>query len=716
MLVEEQIQGILTKIRYQNEEESFSIAEVQMKDGGLVTIVGNIAFSKVGEALEVIGKWETHSKFGKQFSIISLHSVLPVTIDAIEKYLSSGLIDGIGPVLAKRIVGHFLEKTLEIIDEDSQRIQEVSGIGKIRAARIAEAWKTQRAIRYIMMYLNEVSLSPALAEKIYKHYGAKSVAILRENPYILAKDLYGVGFKKADLIAQNTGVKKTSPYRIHAALDHLLRKSSHDGHVYLKRNVLLNRVSELLGIDNARITIEISNQIDKGHLVEEAEKESYIFSPTLWKKECENAFHLLRLAKSGGSKNHERIQKQIERIEKKINLVLANSQRKAVESAWLAKVSVITGGPGTGKTTIIRAITEIAKNLGRQVVLCAPTGRAAKRLSEATRMKAMTIHRLLDFSFQEGFRIHEKNKLVADMLIVDEASMIDNNLLAALLSALPDPCSLVIVGDVDQLPSVGPGKVLEDIIESGVLKVVQLKEIFRQAQQSDIVLNAHRINQGLPIKAAKKESDFFSIRARSPQDAQNIIVNLVTKRLPSAYGVNPFEDIQILSPMYRGEIGCTELNARMQAALIDPSSPSIQQGGILWKVGDKVMQLSNDYELDIYNGDIGRLIEIDKENEKLGVMFEDRLVWIPFLRLSDLRHAYAITVHKSQGSEYPVVILPVMTQHYLMLQRNLLYTALTRAKQLVVIVGTANALNIAINNASAKTRNTRLSWRLMNEF
>jgi len=709
----EHIKGVLTKIRFQNAEGNFAVAQIKDPTQNEVTIVGNICSAHIGEHLEITGSWIEHEKFGRQIKIETLQIILPTTDSAIQRYLSSGLIDGIGPALAERIVKKFGDKTLEIIDKEPQKIKEVDGIGKIRAAKIGLAWESQRSIRHVMVFLHDLGISANLATHIFKHYGPQALAIIRTNPYLLARDMYGIGFRRADDIARHRGLSADSPFRIQAGIAFLLRESRMEGHVFLEQEDLLHRAISLLAVDQGLVKEQTKTMVDAGDLIAEyCAGKVCLFLPALWESETRCAQHLHRLDQKYEVKK-EALEKALKKVQKELDFDFADSQLRAIEKVWMQKITVISGGPGTGKTTIIRAICEIGKLFSRRILLCAPTGRAAKRLSEATQMPAQTIHRLLDYSFQEGgFQLDEDNPLDVDMLVVDESSMIDITLFEALLGALKEGSALLLVGDIDQLPSVGPGNVLGDIIDSKCIEVVRLSEIFRQAQGSKIVMNAHQVNRGLPLLISDKKGDFFTINASTPKEAKDKIVNLVTTRLPQAFGYHPFEDIQILSPMHKGEVGCSSLNQELQEALGDQEAPSLVFGKGFWRVGDKVMQTRNNYDLNIYNGDIGRLIEIDHQEECVGVMFDHRLVHIPFEQLDALILAYAITVHKSQGSQYPVVILPLLTQHYVMLQRNLLYTAITRAKALVVLVGSAKAVEIAIKNNDAKTRNTRLAWRL----
>ncbi len=713
------LEGTLEKIRFASEDGAFAVATVEEKTGREVTVIGNLLETKPGESVVMQGQWERNKKFGKQFRIQTIRTVPPTTTEGIKRYLSSGLVDGIGGVLAERIVDHFGPQTLEIIDADPSRIREVEGIGEKRAESIAEAWTGQRVIRDVMVFLQSHGVSPAYALRIYKKYEHQTIAVVQENPYRLADEVWGIGFKKADGIALGMGIEKDSVERIRAGLRYTLVEAQGDGHVYLPLDVLKKRASEILGLGEDLLGDGLRDLRESGAIVVEPleDEQIAIYREKMWRTEVDSAKKLSAIIKAQRRFQPGGVAHKVEAIEASLGIELASQQRRAVEAAWQEKVCVITGGPGTGKTTIVRTICELADQLGQSVALAAPTGRAAKRLSESTQRTAKTVHRLLEYNPHEGgFQVNEQNPLDVSVLIIDEASMIDIELLAAIVDALPVDAALVFVGDIDQLPSVGPGSVLEDIIESESVEVVMLTEIFRQAAESAIVTNAHRINQGLapvdPPRVEGKLTDFYTIAVEDPTTARERILQLVTERIPDAFGFDPIEEVQVLSPMHRGEVGCSRLNEEMQASFND-GAPEYVRGKTLWRVGDKVMQTRNNYEEGVFNGDIGRIERIDKFNKKLYVGFEENSVGYEFKDLDELKLAYAITVHKSQGSEYPCVVLPILTQHYVMLQRNLLYTAVTRAKSLVVMVGSQKAVDIAVKNAGANRRYTRLSERLL---
>lgn len=719
------IKGQLSRIRFTNEDGSFAVCELTSEKYPFpITMVGNILSTQPGESIEVSGRFIDDPKFGRQLKIDRIKAVLPSSRAGIERYLGGGLIDGIGPTLAERIVEAFGEDTLDILDDDPKRLLEVEGIGKGRHKKIIAAWQEQRSVRDVMIFLQMHHISTTFATKIYKLYGDRAADLIQNNPYKLAEDIYGIGFRKADAIAQSTGIEPDALTRLRAGVLFALREAHSDGHMFLPIDELLAKSCELLelkqsdGIGDAIESLRCEDKI----VVEPDEHggTSRIWRKGAWHAEVNSATHLKRLMQSQRLVDLTKTAPdEISRVESQLGVTLADLQRKAVKACWEHKVVVITGGPGTGKTTIIRSVVELGKKRGATIHLAAPTGRAAKRLSEATDESASTLHRMLEYSFQQGFQLNESNPLETDMLIIDESSMMDTYLLSAVTAALCDEAHLVLVGDIDQLPSVGPGNVLKDIINSGSVGVVRLTEIFRQAQESNIVRNAHRINTGqLPDIPDHRKSnelvDFYAINADEPLEAQRKIIALVKNRMPKAFGYDPFQDVQILSPMHRGDVGCGTLNTLIQDAL-NPRGEEIKRGHRRFRLGDKVMQQKNNYEQDVYNGDMGIITDINHDSKEIEVDFGDtRIAHYPFTDLDELVLAYAITVHKSQGSEYRAVIIPVVTQHYIMLQRNLLYTAITRAKELVILVGTQKALALAVKNNDAQHRYTRLKERLSN--
>ncbi len=717
------IKGTLKRVRFASENGEFAVCDLDVPEMIVpVTLVGNILATQPGEMVEVVGKWTENAKFGRQFTIERIQTVLPTTREGIEKYLSSGLIEGIGPVLAGRIVAHFGDEALDIIDAEPARIKEVSGIGKVRAERIIDAWQEGRLTRNIMVFLRSHNISANLASKIFKQYGAQAVDTIMQNPYRLAEDIHGIGFRTADAIAQKAGMDTRAMERLRAGILHCLASAHSDGHMYLPLPILLDQASQLLGVSVELLGDAIEAlRFERRVIVEplggsETETAPAVFRAPAYNVEVDTARHLRRLIDAPTLLTFGDVRDTLTPIADAMGFELAPAQREAILATFQHKVSVITGGPGTGKTTIIRAVCRVAEKLGFRIALAAPTGRASRRLGEAAELEAQTVHRLLEYSFKAGgFQFNEGNPLDVDLLIIDEASMLDTYLLSAIVRALPDPASLLLVGDIDQLPSVGPGNVLGDVIDSQQVGVVRLTEIFRQAEQSAIVVNAHRINQGeMPVVPNRKPGelvDFYTITADTPIQAQQRILELVTDRIPNAFQFDALNDIQILSPMHKGDVGCAMLNRVLQAHF-HQGAEQLERGQQLWKVGDKVMQTRNNYEQDVFNGDIGRITAIHHDQKNVLVRFDERIVTYPFAELDELTLAYAITVHKSQGSEYPVVVIPMVTQHFVLLQRNLLYTALTRARKLAILVGTEEAVGIAVKNNRALSRYTRLSERL----
>jgi exodeoxyribonuclease V alpha subunit len=714
------LKGTLDRIRFESENGEFAVCDLDVNGRrGTVTMVGNIMSARPGESVEVTGEWQNNPKFGRQFRIESIRVVPPTTREGIEKYLASGFVDGIGPVLAERIVDKFGEDTLDVLDAEPGRIREVEGIGKVRATKIGKAWDEQRQVRSVMVFLQSHGVSPTYAAKIWKRYADRSIQIVRENPYKLAEDIRGIGFRIADSIALEAGLERDSLARLRAGLLYVLRQAHGEGHMYLPLDELRAGAVELLEVPEDMLGAAVESLKAEDKVVIEPQPRSAspaVFRAQAHRAETGVAQHLRRIVGSGGLLNYGNLEDELDDIEHEMGFELASQQREAAMAIWADNVAVVTGGPGTGKTTIIRAVCRLAEHFDQKLALAAPTGRAAKRMSEATGVDARTVHRLLEFAPNEGgFTRDEETPLQADVVIIDESSMMDTYLMHALVRAIDSGTRLLLVGDVDQLPSVGPGNVLEDVIASETVRVVRLTEIFRQAQESTIVQNAHRINRGLmPVVPSRNDGelvDFYTISANSPQLAQDRILQLVTERVPDAFGFDPIDDVQILSPMHRGEVGCQALNDALQEEF-SWDGPELVRGSSRWKVGDKVMQTRNNYEREVFNGDIGRVARIDTEAEELTVDFDGRQVTYPKVDLDELMLAYAVTVHKSQGSEYPVVIMPVVTQHYVLLQRNLLYTAVTRARELVILVGSERAVEIAVQNDRARYRYTLLAKRL----
>ncbi len=714
----EKLEGIIERITYQNEKTGYVIARLQPKHRAsrlrgrkeLTTIVGEIASINPGENVALSGFWTSHPKYGRQFKVMEYRVVYPSTTEGIRRYLGSGLIKGIGPVSAKRIVRHFGLQTLEVIEHTPERLIEVEGIGPKRVEMIRKAWEQQKEIKEVMLFLQCHNVSTAYAVKIYKHYGKDAIQIVRENPYRLAKDVWGIGFITADKIARNLGVEENSPQRVEAGVRYVLRQAAEKGHVFLPAEELVESSAEILKVPAELVPASIQALKESGDVIVEDDR---IYLPPFFYSEAGVAKSLgLLIGRPKLSPADQWIEQQISRLEKEERITFAPQQRVAIRKALTEPVVVITGGPGTGKTTITKAIIRLCEKTGQRLLLCAPTGRAAKRLSEVTGKEAKTIHRLLEFDPQTlTFKRNEFTPLAVDTLIVDEVSMIDILLMHNLLKAVPQEASLILVGDVDQLPSVGAGNVLKDIIASGRAEVVRLTEIFRQAQQSRIVTNAHRINRGLfPDIRNRRTGDFFFIEEEDPAEVVEIIRDLCVRRLPAHYGYHPIEDIQVLCPMYRGETGAINLNRLLQKNF-NSNGRSYKRGNSEFRVGDKVMQIVNNYNKEVFNGDIGRIVEIDLEYQTVKVAF-DHLVSYDFTEMDELVLAYAISVHKSQGSEHKAVVMPITTQHYVMLQRNLLYTAVTRAKELLVLVGTKKALTLAVKNNRVMERHSWLSQRL----
>jgi exodeoxyribonuclease V alpha subunit len=716
----EALEGQLERIVYLNEHNNYTVAKLKVRGNPeLVTVVGQLAGITPGQVLKLSGDWEAHPKYGQQFKATGCSIGLPAQIHGIEKYLGSGLIKGIGPEIAKRLVEHFGTKALDVIERSPDDLLGVEGIGEKRLQMILRAWEDQREIRDVMIFLQGHGVSTGYSAKIFKQYGQNSIRVVRENPYRLASDIFGIGFLIADRIAEKVGIAKGAIIRAEAGILHVLEKMSDEGHVFVPYDRLLERAKALLETDHTTLETAIRNLAASGRIVLED------FHPKAMTAVYLKAFYaaevgLANRLKALLSVPIKGLRMDARRIEKlvlqRLAIALSKEQWVGLHTALSQKVSILTGGPGTGKTTLVKAILAVFEAAGKEVLLCAPTGRAAKRLSEVTGREAKTIHRLLAYNFKSGgFQKNEKNPLHADVVIVDESSMVDTFLMYHLVKAVPMAAALVLVGDVYQLPSVGPGNVLRDMIDSEQVPVVFLKEIFRQARESLIIVNAHRINQGFPPTVPDSNrhtlQDFYFIQQEDPETVLSTILELCCERIPNRFELDPLTDIQVLSPMHKGIIGTTNLNRVLQRAL-NPSNDIIERMGRCFKCGDKVMQIRNNYAKDVFNGDIGTISGVDRNTQKITVKYDARGVDYNFVELDELVLAYAVSVHKSQGSEYGAVILPVMTQHFMLLQRNLIYTGVTRAKELVVLIGTKQALAIALRNDKPQRRMTRLCDRM----
>ncbi len=707
----EEIYGFIDSIVFTESERGFTVARLkEPKKKELTCIVGVMPSVQAGETIRCKGGWKIHPEYGQQFEVKSFTIQLPSDLLGMQKYLESGMIKGIGPVYAERIVKCFGLDTLEIIDKDPDRLLEVPGIGGKRVEKIKACWQDQQSIREVMIFLRGHGVSPSYAQKIFKNYGEKSIEKVRTNPFQLAKEIHGMGFKTADSIAQGLGIPTDSPARIDAGIEHTLWELSNDGHVCFPLQKLIPEVEEILQVPKDLIEKRIQALVDKQDLVKQND---VIWVRPLFLTEIGIARELARLTQSFCRIRPVDVTKALEWVQQRLKIELAPEQKAAVAHGVKEKVLIVTGGPGTGKSTITQAILAISEKITTRILLAAPTGRAAKRMTEITRKKAFTIHSLLEVDFATGkFKRNKDNPLPCDLFIVDEASMIDTQLMNHLLKAIPAEARVIFIGDVDQLPSVGPGNVLKDMIQSERVTVIQLKKIFRQAAGSLIVTNAHRINQGeFPDISFHPHGDFQFIEAENPEDIVKIILDLVAHRLPKSHRFHRFDDIQVLSPMKRGPIGSESLNMVLQQQL-NPSPTPLSRFGRCFHIGDKVMQIRNNYEKEVYNGDVGKIIEIDLTDQTLKVGFDGKVVPYDFIEIDELILAYAVSIHKYQGSECPCVIIPVHTSHFKMLFRNLLYTGLTRGKKRVVFVGTKKALAIAIRNEEVLRRHTGLKETL----
>ncbi len=716
------IRCVVERITYQNPENGYSVLKVNVKGyDDYVTVVGNLLDANVGSVLLVEGNWKVDTKYGRQFMAQSWEETLPATVYGMEKYLGSGLIKGVGPKYAKKIVQKFGTDTFTVIEDNIQLLIEIPGIGQKRIRMIAESWERQKEVKNIMLFLQEHGVSTAFAARIYKQYGNESIAKMKENPFQLADDIWGIGFKTADGIAEKLGFGKETYVRLRSGIMYTLSELADEGHVYARKEQLIEKASALLEAEDCCIVMTMDQMLLDKDLIQE---EDCLYLPPFYYAETGTANKLKRLAtfpakdrlwvqldRARQESGNENLSVDVSRIEKSIGMHYDEIQADAIRRAAMAKVMVLTGGPGTGKTTTTQGIIAAFRAYGLKILLAAPTGRAAKRMTEATGLEAKTIHRLLECKPPEGYQKDEENPLEGDVLIVDECSMIDIVLMNSLLKAIPEKMRLILVGDIDQLPSVGAGNVLRDIIDSERFAVVRLTRIFRQAQESRIIMNAHRINAGqMPDISNGKNTDFFFLQKEEPEDVAAEIVRLVKEKLPRYYHVES-TSIQVLTPMQKGVVGATNLNLVLQEAL-NPEGEGLRRSGFIYRVGDKVMQIKNNYDKEIFNGDIGMITAVDMTERVLTVNFDNREISYDATELDELLHAYATTIHKAQGSEYPIVVMPVLMTHFIMLQRNLIYTGITRAKKILVVVGTKKALSYAVRNVTVTARNSMLKERL----
>ncbi len=702
------LRAVIERITYQNGENGYSILKARVKGyDDLVTLVGNMLDITVGTVLVADGQWKVNRQYGSQFAVETYEEAMPATLFGLEKYLGSGLVKGIGPKFSKLIVAKFGMDTFDIIEKDCQRLGEVDGIGPKRIKKIHDSWMKQLDIKDVMVFLQGNGVSTAYAAKIYKAYGKESIDKVKQNPYCLADDIWGIGFKTADAIAAKMGYGKNDERRCRSGILYTLNQLANEGHVYANRDQLLEAGVKLLEADKASIESALDHMIAAEDLKTEGEA---IYLPPFYFSEVGTANKLKTLLSTRQQKMFER-EPDIAAISKKTGITYDNLQAEAIRTAVHNKVMVLTGGPGTGKTTTEDGIIAAFKEMGLHILLAAPTGRASKRMTEATGMEAKTIHRLLEFNPAEGYKRNDENPLEGDALIIDECSMIDIVLMNSLLKAVPADMRLLLVGDVDQLPSVGAGNVLRDIIDSDVVPVVRLTRIFRQAQTSRIIMNAHAINAGrMPDIRNGKQSDFFFMECEEPEKIASTIVDLVSHRLPKAYNL-PRSSIQVLTPMQRSVIGANNLNISIQQR-VNPTGNGLTRAGFAFRKGDRVLQLKNDYTKEVFNGDIGLITAVNMEDRTLTVSFDGKEVEYESTELDELSLAYATTIHKSQGSEYPIVVIPVHFTNYVMLQRNLIYTAVTRAKKVCVVIGQRRALWYAVSHITVTERNTRLKERL----
>ncbi len=712
----ESLAGTVERITFHSEETGFCVLRVNVNgQRELLTVVGSTATISAGEYIDCKGNWINDRRFGLQFKAQYLEVVPPITSEGVEKYLASNMVKGIGPHFAKKLVAAFGTQVFDVIENTPHRLTELKGIGEKRRQQVTTAWASQKMVRNIMIFLHAHGVGTARAIRIYKTYGDNAVAIVKENPYRLAQDIHGIGFKTADVLAERLGIARDAPIRAQAGVCHVLQTLCDYGHCAAEHQNLVDSSHKLLAIPTPQIEDAITHQINEKRLIADSITDvPCLFPAALYQAESKIADYLLHLKQGPPPWQDIDAKKAIDWVSRKTMLQLSPSQYQALITLFQHKVSIITGGPGVGKTTIINNLVKILQARHLKVTLCAPTGRAAKRISETTQRTAKTIHRLLNFQPGSYTALYNQdNPLVTDVLIVDESSMIDIKLFYQLLKAVPRHAALILVGDIDQLPSVGPGLLLADLIKSRVITTVRLTEIFRQATQSKIILNAHRINAGqLPLSNEGEDCDFYTLYCETPEEIHAKLLELVTKRLPEHYQCNPITDIQVLSPMNRGGLGSQGLNLDLQSQLNGDASPKLTRYGRTFAPGDKIIQLVNNYDKKVFNGDIGFIEHINLEEKILKIRFEQRILDYDTDELDEINLAYTISIHKSQGSEFPIIIIPIATQHYALLARNLLYTAVTRGKKLVILITQKKAISIAIKNNRHTNRLTKLAARM----
>ncbi|MGM0424228.1 MAG: SF1B family DNA helicase RecD2 [Thermodesulfobacteriota bacterium] len=719
------LEGEIQHIVFYNPQTQYLVARLKSpSEPAQVTVVGLLGQLSPGERVALSGVWQEHPKFGRQFAADSCEQRLPASENGIRRYLGSGLIKGIGPALAQRLVDHFGCAVLDILDKEPQKLLQVEGVGPKKLESIKASWEKQREIREVILFLQEHGVPATFAGRIFQHYGADSVRKLKENPYDLAYEIRGIGFKTADSMAQKLGFAPDSPQRLEAAIVYCLFQESEQGHLFSPRQELLGKVAKMLDLEEGaplQQALEVLQERKKVLVQDLPERDiqAAVFLRHFYRWEVEIARRVQELIQHPGNVPEKKLLQVISQLQDQKGLTLSQEQQQAVKESCLHKLYIITGGPGTGKTTLTRFIVQALSRLQLKVKLAAPTGRASKRLAEATSRPAQTIHRLLGFSPGEGFEKGTDKKLKADVLVLDEASMLDCHLFLQVLRAMPLHGSLILIGDANQLPAVGPGNVLQDLLQSRVVPSLELKQIFRQARESMLVVNAHRINQGnFPVPSSKQapEADFFWVHQEEQEKVQEMILHLVCERIPRVYGLDPLRDLQVLSPMHKGQVGTGELNRLLQQRLNPGPAPGLYSRGMLLRKGDRILQIRNNYEKNIFNGDLGWVLEVNEQAGELVAGFEGQRISYEQAELDELALAYCLSVHKAQGSEYPGVIIPLVIQHYLLLERNLIYTALTRAKRLAVLIGGKKALAMGINNQKSHLRNTYLQHRLSSQL